>query len=167
LALNYTFTDLAGWFEPTEGNLVLPPGSSETLSFTGDIPGSIETTVIELVMTPDHHPEKQKVIQLIGFPNFLGNDPEMVPSTFQLYEPFPNPFNPTTTIRFYIGVGTMGLTLQVYDITGRVVETLIDDFIESGNHEITWNAKQQSSGIFFVKLKSGGKSQTHKIIYLK
>jgi flagellar hook assembly protein FlgD len=92
----------------------------------------------------------------------------MVPSTFQLYEPFPNPFNPTTTIRFYIGVGTTGLlTLQVYDITGRVVETLIDDFIESGNHEITWNAKQQSSGIFFVKLKSGGKSQTHKIIYLK
>jgi len=169
LALNYTFTDLAGWFEPTEGNLVLPPGSSETLSFTGDIPGSTETTVIELLMSPDHHPEKQKIIQLIGVPNYLGNDPEIVPTTFQLYEPFPNPFNPTTTIRFYMGVETRHAVshLQIFDITGRLVETLIDGRIESGQHVIIWNAKLHPSGFYFIKLSSGAKSQTHKIIYLK
>ena len=173
LALNYTFTDQAGWFEPTDGNLVLPPGSFETLSFNGDIPGSTETTIIELVMTPDHHPEKQKVIQLIGVPNFLENDPELMPSTFQLYEPFPNPFNPTITITFNLKETQIltwlnnRVSLQVFDITGRVVETLINDIVEVGQHEIQWNANQHPSGIYFVELKSGAKSQTHKIIYLK
>jgi hypothetical protein len=87
---------------------------------------------------------------------------------FSLGSIFPNPFNPTTTIRFNIGVGTTGLlTLQVYDITGQVVETLINDIVEVGQHEIQWNANQYPSGIYFVELKSGGKSETRKIIYLK
>ena len=87
---------------------------------------------------------------------------------FSLGSIFPNPFNPTTTIRFNIGVGTTGLlTLQVYDITGQVVETLINDIVEVGQHEIQWNANQYPSGIYFVELKSAGKSETRKIIYLK
>ena len=169
LALNYTFTDLAGWFEPTEGNLVLPPGSSETLSFTGDIPGSTETTVIELVMTPDHHPEKQKVIQLIGVPNYLGNDPEIVPTTFQLYEPFPNPFNPTATIRFYMGVETRHAVshLQIFDITGRVVETLVNENLVPGEHDVVWDANNQVSGIYFVELVSGQNRSVQKLVLLK
>jgi hypothetical protein len=48
-----------------------------------------------------------------------------------------------------------------------VVETLLDDIIKSGNHEITWDARNQPSGIYLVKLTSGQKSKTQKILFLK
>jgi flagellar hook assembly protein FlgD len=79
---------------------------------------------------------------------------------------FPNPFNPNTTIQYNVK-NSESISLQVIDISGRVVETLLDDIIEPGNHEITWNARNRPSGIYFVKLTSGKRSQTQKLILLK
>jgi hypothetical protein len=86
--------------------------------------------------------------------------------SFKLFSAYPNPFNPTTTIRF--SVETLHVTsLQIFDITGRVVERLIDGIIQLGNHEIQWNASSYSSGIYFVELVSGEKRQVQKLILLK
>jgi hypothetical protein len=86
--------------------------------------------------------------------------------SFKLFPAYPNPFNPTTTIRF--SVETLHVTsLQIFDITGRVVERLIDGIIQPGNHEIQWNASSYSSGIYFVELVSGEKRQVQKLILLK
>jgi len=100
----------------------------------------------------------------------LSVEDDIIPSGFQLHPVFPNPFNPSTTIRFQIPVGARyisPLQLRVYDITGRLVETLVDGNMQPGSHEIVWNAKQHSSGMYFVELGSGSFRQTQKMILLK
>lgn len=89
-----------------------------------------------------------------------------LPQTFVLFPSYPNPFNPTTTIRF--SVRKTGLhSLYIYDITGRLVETLINNEISTGSHEITWNASIQPSSVYFVQLSNGESVQTQKLILLK
>ncbi len=95
---------------------------------------------------------------------------EIIPKMFQLYPTYPNPFNPITTIRFDIGVGEAimhPLQLNIYDITGRLVETLAEGIINPGQHKIQWNASQYPSGLYVVTLKSVEFVQTQKAILLK
>jgi len=96
-----------------------------------------------------------------------GNDFNFgIPQTFVLYSSFPNPFNPITTIKFSVET-FHAMSLRIFDITGRVVETLINGEIPVGNHEITWNASRQPSGVYIVQLSNGTSVQTQKLILLK
>ena len=89
-----------------------------------------------------------------------------VPTIFALYPAYPNPFNPATTIQF--SVQTHGnSSLRIYDITGQLIETLVDDFLELGNHSVQWNASNFSSGIYFYKLTSGNQTITNKMVLMK
>ena len=89
-----------------------------------------------------------------------------IPQTFVLYPSFPNPFNPITTIKFSVETFHV-MSLRIFDITGRVVATLINGEIPVGNHEITWNASRQPSGVYIVQLSNGKSVQTQKLILLK
>ncbi len=98
----------------------------------------------------------------------LGIDQNSAPDDFQILDIYPNPFNPTTTIRFNMGVEIQhAISLQLYDITGCVVETLLEGKIEPGAHHIKWNASNHPSGIYFVKLMSPVGTKSKKIILLK
>ena len=103
--------------------------------------------------------------------DFVGiGDQASVPGEFQLYPAFPNPFNPRTTIRFNFGLGEAimrPLTLTVYNITGRIVETLVNGNLEPGEHEVVWNGSGFSSGIYFVRLQSNNFVETQKIVLVK
>ena len=90
-----------------------------------------------------------------------------VPETFALHPVYPNPFNPTTTLRFTVGITHASSLLQVFDITGRLVETLIDEHLRPGTHSVQWNASRFSSGVYFVHLESESFSQSQKVILLK
>jgi len=94
---------------------------------------------------------------------------EPLPTEFGIMKIYPNPFNPSTTIRFDTPVvETRFITsLQIFDITGHLVETLIDGTAEPGTHEIQWNASRQSSGIYFVRLQSREFVETQKIVLVK
>jgi len=85
---------------------------------------------------------------------------------FLILNVYPNPFNPTTTIRFSVEARHASL-LQVFDITGRLVETIENDKLLPGEHAYTWDASGLSSGIYFVQLKTPSGSITQKITYLK
>lgn len=97
------------------------------------------------------------------------NDPEVsinedpLPQTFTL-DVYPNPFNPTTTIRFSVDGY---VSLQIYDITGRLVETLIEDRMPIGDYEVRWDASEYSSGLYFIRLSLGDKTYTRKTLLLK
>jgi len=99
----------------------------------------------------------------------IGIDIRMpVPKNFILYHPYPNPFNPTTTLRFDIPSNTTKpVLINIYDITGSVVETVINEKIEPGHHEIQWNLTASSSGVYFVELKIGEKRLVQKLLFLK
>ena len=95
-------------------------------------------------------------------------DDEMLPTQFALHPPYPNPFNPTTTLRFNIPSNTTKpVLINIYDITGSVVETVINEKIESGHHEIQWNVTASSSGVYFVELRIGEKRLVQKLLYIK
>ena len=84
------------------------------------------------------------------------------------FKVFPNPFNPVTTIRFDIPAETQHpISLQVYDISGRMVETLVNKKLKPGNHEIQWKASQHSSGVYFLRMGTALFSKKQKMILLK
>ena len=169
LLLSFSLSDQADWFGSQIGEIELSPNSFETISFTGNVIEISNGNPITLIVTPTHHSEKEKTIVVEGFTNPLSTGAELIPSTFELFPAFPNPFNPTTGIRFYMGVETGHAVslLQIFDITGRLVETLIDGRIEWGQHKIIWNAQNVASGIYFIKLANKSNTQTQKVIYLR
>ncbi len=100
--------------------------------------------------------------------SFVGIDDivETLPKKYKLYPAYPNPFNPTTTIRFSVEM-LHATSLQIFDITGRLVETLLDESLTPGDHEVTWNAGNLPSGVYFVRLQSGEYVESQKVILLK
>jgi hypothetical protein len=89
-----------------------------------------------------------------------------IPKSFALHQAYPNPFNPTTTIQFDLPED-INVLLEVYDISGRIVEELHSRTMQAGYHSITWNATMYSSGIYFVKLHAGSFHHTQKLMLVK
>ena len=85
---------------------------------------------------------------------------------FSLTQNYPNPFNPVTTIRYYIEKKAV-VKLQIFDITGSLVETLVKGERPPGEYSVTWNASHVASGLYFYKIVADGKSLTRKMVLLK
>jgi hypothetical protein len=97
-------------------------------------------------------------------------DNSQIIEDYRLFGAYPNPFNPTTVIGFSIPTFEKQKTvsLQIYDITGRLLVNLIDNqTVKAGYHEITWDASNQPSGLYFVKLVSSNFIDTQKILLIK
>jgi hypothetical protein len=94
-----------------------------------------------------------------------------LPTEYSLSQNYPNPFNPSTTIKYSIPNVESGhaptVLLKVYDILGREVATLVNKQQKAGNYEVTFNALNLTSGVYFYRLKSGGFTQSKKMILLK
>ncbi len=91
-------------------------------------------------------------------------------SSFYLSQNYPNPFNPSTKISWLSPVGSWQ-TLKLFDVLGREVATLVDEYRDAGYHEVEFlpesSTKHPASGIYFYQLKSGSYIETKKMIYLK
>ncbi|MFP8488581.1 invasin domain 3-containing protein [Gracilimonas sp. Q87] len=95
-----------------------------------------------------------------------GEDADGLPDQFELYNNYPNPFNPTTTIRFAVPIEGP-VQLDVYDILGRKVTQLIDQNYQAGFHEVNWNAGSLASGIYIYRLSTEGGVLTKKMTLVK
>ena len=91
---------------------------------------------------------------------------ESVPEAIGLDSAYPNPFNPITTLKFKLPMDSQ-VSIQVYNVQGRLVETLADHNMQAGYHSITWNADQHSSGMYFVKMIVGDNLSTQKLLLVK
>jgi hypothetical protein len=89
-----------------------------------------------------------------------------IPSSFKLYQNYPNPFNPETVIRFSLPVDAH-VELKVFDIYGREIITLVNGFMNRGNHGISWSPKQISSGIYLYRVRTNTFIDTKKMIFLR
>lgn len=78
-------------------------------------------------------------------------DRNIIPSTFKLYQAYPNPFNPQTRISFSVPKESY-ITLKVYDLLGREVATLVQEKKQQGEYSITWNAERVPSGVYYYRL---------------
>ena len=94
----------------------------------------------------------------------------MNPKSFKLNQNFPNPFNPSTTIRFELPLSGL-VTLKIYDVLGNEVTTLVNEEKPAGEYEIDFNTStinhHPSSGVYFYQLKAGSFIKTKKMILIK
>jgi uncharacterized protein (DUF362 family) len=89
-----------------------------------------------------------------------------IPDDFALYQNFPNPFNPSTTFKFHVPVAEY-VTVKIYSITGREVETLLEGQVSQGLHELRWTPNGIASGVYLCTMHAGGFSDSRKMIYQK
>jgi len=100
----------------------------------------------------------------VGIINLNGN----VPSKFALSQNYPNPFNPSTKIKFDIpGSSAVQAFLSVFDVLGRELTTLVNEQLKPGRYEISWDASNYPSGVYFYKLTSGSFTETKKMSLIK
>ena len=91
--------------------------------------------------------------------------PEIV-TTYTLSQNYPNPFNPTTTIAYQIP-NDGKVTIKIFDVTGREVTTLVDEFKSAGSYTIQFDASHLSSGTYFYSIKSGDYNAVKKMSLIK
>jgi len=89
-----------------------------------------------------------------------------------LYQNYPNPFNPSTTIKYALPVES-SVRVNIYNSLGEMIEELTSQIQPEGNYEVTWNAQNYSSGVYYYSFEVNGidGSQSHremkKIVFLK
>jgi hypothetical protein len=111
--------------------------------------------------------DKQTGFYVVKIGTPIGIQPiSEVAETFSLRQNYPNPFNPITSIEFSIPKSTK-VTLKIYDISGRLAETLIDGNIKAGSNRITYDASRLASGVYFYTLKTDKYTETKKMILIK
>jgi hypothetical protein len=89
-----------------------------------------------------------------------------IPSEYILDQNYPNPFNPSTTIKFSIPENST-VELTVYNQLGEFIQTLVNEEKSAGNYEITFNAQNLSSGVYFYQIKANNFVSTKKLVLLK
>jgi hypothetical protein len=90
----------------------------------------------------------------------------IIPDNFVLEQPYPNPFNPTTTVKFGLPHDTE-VSLRIYDLQGRMIEELTQGYLTAGYHSFQWDADNLASGVYFVNLISKDFVSTQKLMLLK
>ena len=96
----------------------------------------------------------------------VSNEYTFNPEGFALHQNYPNPFNPSTVINYQLPVSSL-VVLKVYDLLGREVAELVNTHQAFGNHTITFNASDLSSGMYFYILRAGEFTQTKKMLLVK
>jgi hypothetical protein len=101
-------------------------------------------------------------------PTAVAEPSRLVPNESQLFQNYPNPFNPTTSIRYTLARSST-VKLSIHNILGQTIAILIDERQDAGEHAVTWNAQSKSitSGVYFVRLSSGGVNLIQKIMLVK
>lgn len=102
----------------------------------------------------------------------VGDDvPGPLPDRTALHSPYPNPFNPRATVSF--SLSQPGRTsIDIYDVRGRRVKTLIDQDMAAGSHEVVWSGRDQqgrgvASGVYLVLFRSGGVQEVRRVTLIK
>ncbi len=151
--------------------LVRGHGLVDTLRFgTAPFPGGL---YLMEVVTIDDQGFRCRDIRLAGIPEHVtGNDLPDPGGRTMLRGSYPNPFNPTTTIEFFLASDTK-VTLAIYDVAGRRVRALIsDEMTGAGLHKVDWNGKDDAgrklaSGVYFASFRAEGQVEARKLILLR
>jgi hypothetical protein len=89
-----------------------------------------------------------------------------VPDKAFLVRQYPNPFNATTTIEYNM-TEACHMTIEIFDLLGKRIETLIDRYMQTGRHQVAWDASGYSSGVYFYRIEAGDFVETKRMVYLK
>jgi hypothetical protein len=106
-------------------------------------------------------------VKYLGYAVPTGIDDSLeLPSTFVLNQNYPNPFNAETTIPFELNEAS-SVTLDIYDLTGARVASLVNEYQTAGNHRVVWDASGFASGVYYYKLEANSESYSRRMILIK
>jgi hypothetical protein len=144
-------------------------GVSESVSNEYGVSGVLAEPIVVTAVSYDYGINPL----LIVVEEQTGTDPaDDMPPTYFLANNYPNPFNPVTTITYGID-RRASVTLRIYDVSGRLVRTLVNEMQEPGNrYTVTWDGRNGfgrnvSSGIYFCRLTTGTRTSTRKMVLLR
>ena len=153
-----------------DGDVDIVYGSWDRLLHVWDMPATWDPSRVPWP-TFQGNMQRTGVVPLISWTAV--EDEVDVPAAFTVLPPFPNPFNPVTTIRLYVAPGSdRRLEVGVYDLRGRRVRQLFTGQVEPGWRELVWDGsddagRRQASGVYFVRARQADRTQTFKMSLVK
>jgi hypothetical protein len=105
-------------------------------------------------------------IEITNNPTAVDDEVILLPASFELNQNHPNPFNPSTIISFSLP-RSVEIDLVVYDVLGREIAALAQGRYPAGYHQVSWNAADQPSGVYFYRLSAGDQTSTRKMLLIK
>jgi hypothetical protein len=127
---------------------------------------SITTNSQYIFACTDNSVWRRSLAEIVGVQNISSE----VPSAYSLKQNYPNPFNPTTKIKFDVGSvkqASLLVTLKVFDVMGREVQTLVNERLNPGTYETTFDGSMLPSGVYFYKLITEGFTETKRMTLIK
>jgi hypothetical protein len=91
---------------------------------------------------------------------------DALPRRVALHEAYPNPFNPSTSVRFDLPA-TASVSVEVFDLLGRSVARLVDGTLPAGFHQVSWDASGAGSGTYLVRMRTGSKVMSRTVVLVK
>jgi hypothetical protein len=157
--LKYNTNGVQQWLRTYNG-----PGNGVdgAFSITADYSGSVTVTGNSQGSGSGSDYATIRYDQFTGLQQISSN----VPGEYRLYANYPNPFNPATKIRFDLPSASES-KVTVFDLTGQLVEVLVDSKLSAGTYEVDFNASGLSSGVYFYKIETSGFSDTKKMMLVK
>ncbi|MFH1198274.1 MAG: T9SS type A sorting domain-containing protein [bacterium] len=169
-----------GWFEGAGWPGGFSPGDRRYLLSSGPFtmaPGDTQEVVyavlaskgsnnLNSISTLKKLAKEIKNFYYSDYISYIINEKISTPFYFQLFQNYPNPFNPVTKIKYQIPENGM-VTLKVYDILGREVATLVDQFQKVGKYDVEFNAKGLASGVYIYKINANSFTDSKKFVLMK
>ena len=162
ITLNGTTSSVAGELVDANGTVVAVNNSTGNNPFTLTAPGPGTYTVNAGFKNPNRRWDS--VMVDISVTDIGENDSK--PALYKLYDNYPNPFNPSTTLRYYLPEASL-ISIKIYDTVGKNVAVLVNEVKTAGTHQIEFNAVGLSSGIYYYSIQAGTFSETKKMILMK
>jgi hypothetical protein len=163
ITVNGTTSSVGGELVDASGTVVAVNNSTNNNPFTLSAPAPGIYTVNAGFKNPN--PRRWDSVVVNVSITDLGENPHN-PNSFNLYKNYPNPFNPSTTIRYSIPAAA-NVSIKIYNALGKEVTELVDEYKGSGTYEVNFNASDLSSGIYYYTLTAGNNSATNKMILIK
>ena len=166
----YSFSSTSSsdiWYEEQGGTIEIQPGGYELVSFSGVGSGPDSYNDVELVISSINNHNIVKTYNYIVVEKDDLSNGDVGVDSFNLLDIYPNPFNPSTTISIQVEEMVANADIDVYDINGKLIDTIYSSSFNPGLHSITWNPKNISSGKYFIKFRSNEFIMVKEVLYIK
>jgi len=150
------------------GPFVMMPGDTQTVVIA-EIAGGAVTGIsyLDAITFVKYYSEiAQNFYDAVFPPPVSVSEGRVLPLRFELKQNFPNPFNPSTKIKYSIPQ-VSNVVIKVFDILGNEIETLVNEEKQTGTYEVTWYVGNLPSGIYFYRLQAGNYVETKKMVLMK
>jgi len=156
--INPSFYYAGWWYDYFSGDSIYVSNGTDNISL---LPGEFHIYTNRRLDTPE-----PGILNSVEIEN-----PLQIIESFELAQNFPNPFNPTTTIEYNLPRG-VDVKLEIYNLLGEKVRTIVNEFQPAGEYQSQWNGKKEngklvSSGVYFYRFEAGEFQQSRKMIFLK